>query len=90
LLIRFFFKERQRIENEDEETVADIERLEAETASLSVLQTSTSTAAKQITRSDITELKSFANPPDIIQRLLICLSALLNEKPDWATAKNVR
>lgn len=83
-------KERKRIEHENQETLAEIEKLEAETSSLSILQTSASNAIKQITRGDVTELKSFANPPEVIQRLLICLAALLNEKPDWPTAKNVR
>jgi hypothetical protein len=63
--------------------------LEEETKSLDILQASVSTASKQITRSDITELKSFANPPEIIQKVITCMAAALNEKPDWTIARNV-
>lgn len=63
--------------------------LKRDTSVLDEYQESVTDAAKCITRGDITEVKSFSNPPDIVQRVLICVSLILNEKGEWNFAKNV-
>lgn len=71
------------------EMEAEMNSLRLDTVKLDELQDDVNDAAKCITRGDITELKTFANPPEIVQKVLICVSLILNDKGDWTTAKNV-
>ena len=88
-MTRYFKTKRDKLLLNSEALETEIKQLEKDTAMLEVYQTAVNSAAKSITRSDLTELKSFSNPPEIIQRVIICCSAILNESTDWQLAKNV-
>ncbi len=47
------------------------------------------TALNSLTKGDITEVKSFAKPPALVQTVMEAVCILLSEKPDWDTAKKV-
>jgi dynein heavy chain len=42
-----------------------------------------------LNKNDITEIKSFAKPPALVQTVMEAVCVLLNQKPDWATSKTV-
>eukprot|EP00958_Prasinococcus_capsulatus_P007761 scaffold712_cov404-Prasinococcus_capsulatus_cf.AAC.19 len=44
---------------------------------------------KALNKSDITEIKSFTKPPPLVQKTMEAVCVLLQEKPDWDTAKKV-
>jgi len=44
-------------------------------------------ALNQLTKGDITEIKSFSKPPPLVQTTMEAVMALLGEKSDWDTAK---
>ena len=44
-------------------------------------------ALQKISRQDITELRTFSNPPKAIQDVLIAVNVLLGDKSDWESAK---
>jgi dynein heavy chain len=46
-------------------------------------------ALKGLDKKDITEMKSFANPPKAVKTVLEAVCILLKQKPDWDTAKKV-
>ena len=46
-------------------------------------------ALKGLDKKDITEMKSFANPPKAVKTVLEVVCILLKQKPDWDTAKKV-
>jgi hypothetical protein len=84
-----FIDEHRNLKEKFREMEAEIRSLKLDTAILDELQEDVNNAAKCITKGDITELKTFANPPDIVQKVLICVALILNEKGDWPSAKNV-
>ena len=47
-------------------------------------------ALNSLNKNDITEIKSFAKPPPLVQTTMEAVCVLLQEKPDWDTAKKVR
>jgi len=47
------------------------------------------TALNSLTKGDITEVKSFAKPPALVQTTMEAVCALLGMKTDWDTAKRV-
>jgi hypothetical protein len=89
MLTRLFGRQKVSLSHESDAALVEIRSLEKDTEILDTLQSVFVSAGKQITRNELTELKSFTNPPEIVQRLFICLAAVLNEKADWGTAKNV-
>jgi dynein heavy chain len=46
-------------------------------------------ALNSLNKNDITEIKSFAKPPPMVQTTLEAVCILKGEKPDWDTAKKV-
>jgi dynein heavy chain len=42
-----------------------------------------------LNKQDITEIKSFVKPPALVQKTMQAVNTLLQEKPDWETAKKV-
>ena len=44
-------------------------------------------ALKKINKSDITEIKGYANPHPIVQMVMEAVCTLLGEKIDWASIK---
>ena len=46
-------------------------------------------ALNSLSKGDITEIKSFAKPPETVQMTLEAVCILLGEKPDWDTAKKL-
>jgi dynein heavy chain len=46
-------------------------------------------ALNSLNKGDITEIKSFAKPPALVQTTLEAVCILKGEKPDWATAKGI-
>lgn len=66
-----------------------VKTLEKEVSILKVLRAETLEIASCITRTDVTEVKSFSNPPEIIQNVVRAASLALGEKGDWPSAKNV-
>eukprot|EP00899_Mesostigma_viride_P007437 jgi/Mesvir1/16695/Mv15092-RA.1 len=42
-----------------------------------------------LNKGDITEIKSFAKPPPLVQKTMEAVCTLLNEKTDWDTAKKI-
>ena len=42
-------------------------------------------ALNSLDKKDITEVKSFANPPPAVQVVMEAVCILLNQKPDWDT-----
>jgi len=42
-----------------------------------------------LNKGDITEIKSFVKPPALVQKTMQAVNTLLQEKPDWETAKKV-
>ncbi len=42
-------------------------------------------ALNSLDKKDITEVKSFANPPPAVQIVMEAVCILLNQKPDWDT-----
>ena len=48
---------------------------------------STSCLCFPLDKYDIGEIRSYANPPTMVMTVLSAVCVVLNEKPDWATAK---
>ena len=46
-------------------------------------------ALKSLTKADITEVKSFTNPPNAVRVVMEAVCVLLGEKPDWDTSKKL-
>ena len=46
-------------------------------------------ALKSLTKSDITEVKSFANPPKAVQTVMQAVCVLMGEKEDWDSSKKL-
>mmetsp|Transcript_28329 Transcript_28329/g.25142 ORF Transcript_28329/g.25142 Transcript_28329/m.25142 type:complete len:530 (+) Transcript_28329:1264-2853(+) len=46
-------------------------------------------ALKGLSKSEVTEIKSFTNPPDAVRFVMEAVCLLLGEKQDWASAKQV-
>jgi dynein heavy chain len=46
-------------------------------------------ALKKLNKADITEIKSFSQPPDAVRMVLEGVCILLGEKSDWDGAKKV-
>jgi len=46
-------------------------------------------ALRSLNKNDITEIKSFAKPPAMVQTVMEGVCILKNEKPDWDTAKRL-
>ena len=44
---------------------------------------------KALNKNDITEIKSFAKPPPLVQMTMEAVCILKGEKPDWDSAKKV-
>jgi dynein heavy chain len=44
-------------------------------------------ALNSLNKSDITEIKSFAKPPPLVQMVMEAVCVLLGEKSDWDTSK---
>ncbi|KAM4706665.1 dynein axonemal heavy chain 6 [Discoglossus pictus] len=44
-------------------------------------------ALDSLDKADISEIKVFAKPPDLVMTVMEAISILLNSKPDWASAK---
>lgn len=44
-------------------------------------------ALNSLNKNDITEIKSFAKPPPLVQMVMEAVCVLLGEKPDWDTSK---
>jgi hypothetical protein len=44
---------------------------------------------KNISRSDITELRNFPNPPPIVVKVMSAVSVIFNDKPSWDSAQKV-
>jgi len=44
---------------------------------------------KSLNKNDITEIKSFAKPPSLVQMTMEAVCILKQEKPDWDTAKRI-
>ncbi len=63
--------------------------LEKDLNILNVYSEEAQVAIRNVSRSDVTELKSFGNPPEIVQKVLICVALIMGEKGEWANAKNV-
>lgn len=63
--------------------------LDKEINALNDIHTDAKSLLKHMNRSDINELRSFGNPPEIIQEVLIVASLIVGEKGDWPTAKSV-
>jgi len=42
-----------------------------------------------LNKGDITEIRSFTKPPPLVQTVMEAVTILLNQKPDWATAKQL-
>lgn len=72
-----------------QEMEIEMKVLKRETSVLDKYQVNVYDAAQCISRAHVTELKTFANPPEIVQKVLTCVSLILNERGDWITAKNV-
>ena len=46
-------------------------------------------ALKALDKREVSEIRSFNNPPDAVRLVMEAVCVLLNEKPDWPTAKSV-
>eukprot|EP00741_Cyanophora_paradoxa_P000409 tig00000404_g400.t1 len=46
-------------------------------------------ALNSLNKNDINEIKSFAKPPELVQKVMESVLILLEKKPDWASAKQV-
>jgi hypothetical protein len=46
-------------------------------------------ALKSLTKADITEVKSFTNPPNAVRVVMEAVCVLLGEKADWDTSKKL-
>jgi hypothetical protein len=46
-------------------------------------------ALNSLTKGDITEVKSFAKPPPLVQTTMEAVCVLLGRKPDWETSKKL-
>ncbi|KAI5075577.1 hypothetical protein GOP47_0009653 [Adiantum capillus-veneris] len=46
-------------------------------------------ALNSLNKNDITEIKSFAKPPPLVQMVMEAVCVLLSEKPDWDTSKKI-
>ena len=77
------------IEVEAEKLASEAKLMDKEISLLNDILTEGKSILKHMNRSDINELRSFANPPDVIQQVLIATSLVLGEKGDWHGAKNV-
>jgi hypothetical protein len=82
-------EEHKKLADYFQEMEVEMKVLKRETSVLDKYQENVSNAAQCISRAHVTELKSFANPPDIVQKVLTCVSLINNERGDWITAKNV-
>ena len=56
---------------------------------MNIYTTEAQNALKNVSRTDVTELKSFANPPDIVRSVLIVVALIMGMPGDWANARNV-
>jgi dynein heavy chain, axonemal len=76
-----------------QEQVSQVEAVQADAQAeldkaLPALEKAEKDLAK-LTKAAITEVKSFAQPPDAVKVVLEAVCVLLGEKPDWDTAKKV-
>ncbi|XP_072261492.1 dynein axonemal heavy chain 6 [Pyxicephalus adspersus] len=46
-------------------------------------------ALDSLDKADISEIRVFTNPPDLVMTVMEAISILLNAKPDWTTAKQL-
>ncbi len=46
-------------------------------------------ALNALEKKDITEMRSYATPPEAVQKVMECVCILLGHKPDWDTAKKI-
>ena len=46
-------------------------------------------ALKSLDRREVSEIRTFNNPPDAVRLVMEAVCVLLNEKPDWPSAKSV-
>ncbi|XP_019625905.1 PREDICTED: LOW QUALITY PROTEIN: dynein heavy chain 6, axonemal-like [Branchiostoma belcheri] len=73
-------KEAKIIEDYAEEATRDLQSV------LPALQTAI-TALDALDKSDISEIRVYTNPPVLVMTVMSAVCTLLQQKPDWATAK---
>ena len=67
----------------------DVKSLEKELNHLKALLDDAIICLKNVTRNDITELKTFATPPEVVQKVIICVALIMGERGDFATGRTV-
>lgn len=67
----------------------DVKSLEKELNYLKGLLDDAIICLKNVTRNDITELKTFATPPEVVQKVIISVALIMGEKGDFATGRSV-
>jgi ATP-binding dynein motor region/Microtubule-binding stalk of dynein motor len=67
----------------------DVKSLEKELSHLKALLDDAIICLKNVTRNDITELKTFATPPEVVQKVIISVALIMGEKGDFTTARTV-
>ena len=77
------------LQEESKKIGAEVKVLEKDLSILNIYTTEAQNALKNVSRTDVTELKSFANPPDIVRRVLIVVALIMGYPGDWANARNV-
>ncbi|XP_069482525.1 dynein axonemal heavy chain 6 [Ambystoma mexicanum] len=76
-----------KVKAEDTQAIADDAQRDLDEA-LPALQAANK-ALDSLDKADISEIRVFTKPPDLVMTVMEAISILLNAKPDWQTAKQL-
>ncbi|XP_078532463.1 dynein axonemal heavy chain 6-like [Lissotriton helveticus] len=76
-----------KVKAEDTQAIADDAQRDLDEA-LPALQAANK-ALDSLDKADISEIRVFTKPPDLVMTVMEAICILLNAKPDWATAKQL-